>query len=681
MAIEITGRTVPPRALALSLAALLVPVSGALRFPDQLGDNGALLWLTALVPAFLLAYYRGWRGSATALALGMATLSMTQVGVILLDREIPTILAGVVVAYLAISLGIGWLAETLHRDRSLVEDMAFTDLLTRLPNRRHARMFLENEFAAAERGRRLSVVLFDLDHFKEFNDRYGHPTGDTALAEFGDILGRTTRRMDLSARYGGEEFVSILTSSDTEGALIFADRIRGTLGATPIRGGGKLTVSAGLATYHPSMRSPDELLAAADHALYQAKNDGRNRVRLFGRAMLDPVQSSRATPSDLLERLGEEPAEYPRDPEEIGRTKPPLTLLPHQITGFGKERTVLVVEDDHQVRGMVSSYLEREGFTVERAADVPAGLETLARDFDIVVTDLRLPGPSGTELVSAVKSRWPMTQVVVITGLQDATTAAEALAAGADRYLLKPFGMPELRLHLVDALNRRDRARALRIAGLPPEGDGRDRAREAQEAILEGTAALVRAAEKIDPHATGHGARVAAFAMRVADALDPDGVQIDRGGLRLGCILLDLGKVGVPESLWNKEGPVEAEERHRIEHHVRIGRTLLEPLLDDEVALSVVSWHHERWDGSGYPDGLRGASIPLPARVAAVCDALEAMTRPRAYRPAFEWELALKEVLSGAGTAYDPKVIQTVAGCAEDLRAIFDDASSGEDTA
>ena len=289
MGIDFTDRTVPPRALALSLAALTVPVIGALQFPQRLSDYAALLWLTALLPAFLLAYYRAWRGIATALAAGMATLSLTQVAVLLVGRQVPDMLLGVVIAYVAISLCVGWLAESLHQERAVVEDMAFTDQLTRLPNRRHGRVFLDNAFAAAERGRGLTLLVFDLDNFKNFNDRFGHPAGDAALREFGDILERATRRMDISARFGGEEFISVLTSTDTEGAMIFGDRIRTALSEAELRDGNELTVSAGVATYHSDMGSPDELLAAADRALYEAKSAGRNCVRLFGRKH---VQSS-----------------------------------------------------------------------------------------------------------------------------------------------------------------------------------------------------------------------------------------------------------------------------------------------------------------------------------------------------------------------------------------------------
>ena len=452
IALERSRGRVPPRALILSCAALLVPMAGAFLLPQGLADYGTLLWLLALVPAFLLAYYRGWQGAATALAAGMASLSLTAAVAVWLGRAVPDLLLGVVVGYVAIALGIGWLAERLHRDRDEVEDMAFTDILTHLPNRRHARVFPENEFAAGERGRLLSVVLFDLDGFKEFNDRHGHQAGDDALGAFADILTRTTRRMNLSARFGGEEFLSVLAGSDAEGAMVFADRVRMALVARDLGEMG-LTVSAGVATHHPTMRSPDELLAAADYALYQAKREGRNCVRLFGHAALEQVQPGPGPAA----ASGTPVLEDPRAAEELGKGRPPASLMPQQVSAFGSGRRVLLVEDEAQVRNLIANYLSREGFSVTEVGNVIDRVWVLGEEFDIVVTDIRLPGAGGTELVAAVKSRWPVSQVIVITGLQDAQVAADALNAGADRYLFKPFGMPELRAHLVDALAHRDR--------------------------------------------------------------------------------------------------------------------------------------------------------------------------------------------------------------------------------
>lgn len=276
---------VPPRALAISLAALAVPVYASFAVPESAGDQGILLWLLALVPAFLLAYYRGWRGAALALAVGMGILAVSQVALELTGRGVDDwqLLLAVVVAFIAISLGVGWSSELLHRARVRAEHLALTDELTGLANRRHAQVVLEQEFAAARRGRALAVVMFDLDRFKRYNDRHGHAAGDEALRGFGQILERTTRQMNLSARYGGEEFVSILSDTRLDGALAFVERVRKGLAEAALPHGG-LTVSAGVAAFDPEMEAPGDLLAAADAALYRAKAAGRDRAETSGRS-------------------------------------------------------------------------------------------------------------------------------------------------------------------------------------------------------------------------------------------------------------------------------------------------------------------------------------------------------------------------------------------------------------
>ncbi len=668
-------RSVPPRALGFSLAALAVPVVGSFWAPEGLNQYRALLWLVALIPAFLLAYYRGWRGVATALAAGMATLSLTQAVATWTGRALPDLLLGVVVAYVAIALCIGWLAEAFQRDVDEVEDLAFTDILTRLPNRRHARVFLENEFAAAERGQQLSVALFDLDGFKGYNDTYGHQAGDEVLQFFADILSDTTRKMDLSARFGGEEFLSVLSRSDSEGAVIFAERVREALKNTELDRG-NITVSSGVAAYHPSMRSPDELLAAADHALYRAKRDGRDCVRLFGRTLLEETLEPDQAALEM-----EDPGdskEYPRAPEEMGRSQPPLSLLPHQITGFGSGRRILVVEDDVQVRELVASYLAKEGFSVTEAADVTDGIRELRSEYDVVVTDLRLPGGSGKDLVSATKSRWPDTQVLVITGVKDAGVAAEALSAGADNYLHKPFGMSELRSLISEALSARERAleaRSGRRAGLP-EGDEEEPTRQAREAVVRGALTLAEAVELRTPYLEGHGERVAAYAERLADAVDPGADELPRSSLRLACHLHDVGRIRIPVEIFSRPEELGPDEYAEVQEHPRIGRQILEPLTEDTVILQVTTWHHERWDGTGYPDGLLADAIPLAARVVALADALDAMATARPYRDALAWDALAAEVRENAGGQFDPGVVDAFEAAHDGLRELYENHRS-----
>jgi diguanylate cyclase (GGDEF)-like protein len=156
--------------------------------------------------------------------------------------------------------------------------MALTDQLTQLPNRRHAVVFLDAAFAAAARGMQLSIVLLDIDGFKDFNDRYGHLVGDEALKVMAKTLVRLTRRMNLSSRFGGEEFLCILSDCDVEGARLFAERVRSDLRDSA--DWENFTISAGIARYHESMGTPDRLVSAADQALYAAKGAGKDCVRI-----------------------------------------------------------------------------------------------------------------------------------------------------------------------------------------------------------------------------------------------------------------------------------------------------------------------------------------------------------------------------------------------------------------
>ena len=156
-----------------------------------------------------------------------------------------------------------------------VRRLSLTDPLVQLPNRRQLDLFLEKEFAAAERGRPLCFVLYDLDRFKEYNDTQGHRAGDVALIRFATVLRNETRAMNLAARYGGEEFATVLSGTDLAGGRAHAERVRQRCAETF---GGEMTVSAGVAEYVPEMRTPVDLVVAADRALYRAKIGGRNRV-------------------------------------------------------------------------------------------------------------------------------------------------------------------------------------------------------------------------------------------------------------------------------------------------------------------------------------------------------------------------------------------------------------------
>jgi diguanylate cyclase (GGDEF)-like protein len=395
-----SGRpAVPPRALAVSIAALAVPVATVYSFPDWTSSGGGMLiWLTALIPAFLLSYYRGLRGVAVALAGGMAVITATQVSVVMFEIAEPnwTLLVAIVSAYLAVSLGIGTLSEVLRRERHAAEELALIDRLTGLPNRRHLEDALDREFAAAERGRGLAVVMFDLDHFKQVNDRQGHAVGDRMLQLFSKVLATNTRKENLSGRFGGEEFVSVLRDTDKDAALVFAQRVIDQMRDSPLQWG-KQTVSAGLAHYQKGMGSYELLLGEADRALYQAKNGGRDMVCVAA-PYVQPalVASSRASAT-----AGEPP------PEAAVAT--PLAAR------------IWIVDDDAAVRSLIKQMLVVGGHelwdtgdardAIRRFADAsPAGRP------DIILTDVIMPVMTGMRMIDEIAKISSDLKVIYMSG-------------------------------------------------------------------------------------------------------------------------------------------------------------------------------------------------------------------------------------------------------------------------
>lgn len=429
----------PITALLISLVALALPVAGAVWIPEVLDDYEALLWLVAVVPAFLFAYYRGWRGAATWLAAGMAVLSITYAVTQATGRHVPDLLLPVVVFLILFSLLAGGLAERLHRDAgtALTTSSGFTDSATGLPNRSHAELHLEIEFSAAQRGRPLAVVLLDLDNFKGFNARHGTIAGDDIMRVLGEVLKRTTRRMNLTARFGDDEFICVLGGCDDDGAMVFVNRfldgLRAVSGQRPLP-----TISGGVASYGPSMQTHHALMEAAESALKQAKKEGRGRIRIHGRAINLPL--------DIGSLSNEAPAAEP----EVQ----PKALMPQ---GRGRGRKALIVAEDGALRTLLARFLTDHGFTVAQVSNVVDGVQCLTIEYDLLFTDISLTEGFGAELVRAAKLRWPSIQVLGIVQHHEGDLLIETLNAGVDRYLMTPLDLPKVRHHITELLARRDR--------------------------------------------------------------------------------------------------------------------------------------------------------------------------------------------------------------------------------
>jgi putative two-component system response regulator len=337
--------------------------------------------------------------------------------------------------------------------------------------------------------------------------------------------------------------------------------------------------------------------------------------------------------------------------------------------GNGGSGTILVVDDATPVRGMVVRFLARLGHQVDEAGSAPEALDRLSdRAYDVVFTDLQMPGGSGLDLLAEIRSRGLDSRLILVSDRADASQAASAVEHGVDRLLLKPFDLTELQMAVEKALA--ERGVVAKSAGQREmyEAMLRSRKTESKIWILRAAHALVTAVEAKDAYTRGHGARVSSYTLVIGDVIGGFDIQ----SLRLAGDLHDVGKIGVPDAVLNKPDALTDEEVAAIQRHPEIGRRILEPLIDDSLVLGVVRWHHERWDGLGYPDGIAGTDIPLAARILAVADTLDAMTSPRAYRDALSWEQAVAEISRGAGTRFDPRVVEAMGQVTERLESLYE---------
>jgi response regulator RpfG family c-di-GMP phosphodiesterase len=319
----------------------------------------------------------------------------------------------------------------------------------------------------------------------------------------------------------------------------------------------------------------------------------------------------------------------------------------------------LVVDDEPAVRRCLTRMLLAQGFECFEASSGREALRVLDRigGPHLIVSDMRMPEMDGIGLLDVVRHRYPDTAVIMLSGVSETTTAVDCLHRGAADFLLKPVSMSELQARVIRALEKRALVLQNRFYQQNLERQVHEQATRIQELFLQGVQMLARALEAKDAYTRGHSIRVSQYAVATASRMGFEGTSLD--GIRLGGELHDIGKIGTREAVLHKPGSLTDEEFRQIHEHPLLGERMLSPLAQESPGvLRIVRSHHERLDGRGFPDGLRGATIPIEARIVAVADAFDAMTTRRPYRESRPPAEALAELRRVAGSQLDPEAVE-----------------------
>lgn len=490
-----------------------------------------------------------------------------------------------------------------------LSQQATQDGLTGLSNHRAFHQRLNEQMHRVGRyGEMFSIVMIDVDHFKAYNDAYGHQEGDFALQRIAQSITSDLRKSDFAARYGGEEFSIILPHTPKAQARVALERIRKAID-TQVFPNGKLTISAGIAECPIDGVMPNEVLEKADRALYHAKLTGRNRVCMWAAPVADhPLRAETSTEAPLV--------------------------------------SVLVVETDQDARAALENALVQAGYEMHRASSSQEAMELLrSRKFDIMLSDALVLGTEGMQVLGLASAIHPTMPIVLTTAASMAGTAREAMRHGVTDLLVLPFNEHELPVLIERNIERKRIERQMLL-------------QKSTGILLQAIDALVAAIDAKDRLTAGHSTRVTHLSLAIADTLGL--ASEDRYTLELSARLHDIGKLSLPDSALNKNGALTDEEWSVMRRHPAVGSQIVGAIEELSYVATIVRHHHERLDGKGYPDGLQGEAIPFLSRIIAVADAFEAMTSNRSFRQKMTTDEAVHELRRCVGSHYSDDIVEAL---------------------
>ncbi len=335
------------------------------------------------------------------------------------------------------------------------------------------------------------------------------------------------------------------------------------------------------------------------------------------------------------------------------------------------DNTVLVVDDAELLRRTVRRILERQGFFVVEAADVASAKKIVEeQQVGLVLCDVNMPGENGIELVRHLRPLMPETSVVMVTSVDSTSVAIQALELGAFGYVLKPFARDELIIQVDNAMRRR----TLEMFHRRTREALRERVRVQTAKVLESreelALRLAAACAARTDETRAHIRRIGMYAAEMAQLLGWEEDEVE--DLRVAATMHDVGKVLLPDSILQKHGPLDDEEYAVVRDHTISGAEMLAgsdiPML--EVAERIARHHHERWDGSGYPDGLAAEGIPIEARMVLIADVYDSLVHERHFRGPWEEDEGVAYLRERRGTWFDPALLDLFLDHISLMRAI-----------
>ena len=495
----------------------------------------------------------------------------------------------------------------------LSEDLLYHDALSGAYNRRFYEDNLRNQHVFA------GVAVLDMDDFKLVNDTLGHYAGDVAIKTAVSALRSCIRSSDMLVRYGGDEFVLVIPGISAD---VFARKLHDMadkVAETPVPGYENINLTVSIGGVLSEGRTVEEAVRQADGLMYKAK--GRKNLVI--------------TDSDDLD-------------------------------SYEFHKPLLLVVDDSEMNRVILSEMLKDQYEILEADCGEAGIACLEQHgggISIVLLDIVMPGVDGFDVLSLMsRNGWIADIPVIMISSEDSDDSVlRAYELGASDYIGRPFDSRIVRQRVSNIMRLYTKQRRL-SAMLAQQFYERERESRMLVDIMGGAMEL-RNGES-GPHVK-HVRKLTEMMlehlMRKTDRYRI--TSSDRSTIAAASTLHDLGKLSIPDSILNKPGRLTPEEFEIMKTHTTIGADMLEGMVQYRdsalvrTARDICRWHHERYDGSGYPDGLKGEEIPISAQVVALVDVYDALTSDRVYKKAFSHEKAMHMILNGDCGAFNPLLI------------------------